>query len=312
MSPKILILGATGGIGGAVTKAMLSRGWQVSALVRDPNKAASKWRGAAPHWIAGDAMRRADVVRAAEGASAILHGVNPPRYRNWETLVLPMLDDSIAAARAAGGVRIVLPGTIYNYDATTTPLINEHTPQNGRGKKGLLRIAMEQRLAQAAPEVPSLIVRAGDFFGPGAGQGWFAQALAKPPLKAITYPGRAGCGHSWAYLPDLAEAMAQLLDREPRLLPAEILQFEGFWDSDGKGMIDAIRRVARQPKLAVKALPWWLFRLLALGGGFAKEVMEVRPYWRNPVRLDNTRLVALLGSEPRTALDVAVATAMAG
>jgi len=106
--------------------------------------------------------------------------------------------------------------------------------------------------------------------------------------------------------------MAQLLERESQLRPTEILQFEGFWDSDGKGMIEAVRRVARQPKLPVKALPWWLFRLLALGGGFAKEVMEVRPYWRHPVRLDNTRLVALLGSEPRTALDVAVATAMAG
>jgi len=127
MSPKILILGASGGIGGTVAKAMLRRGWNVSALVREPNKAASQWRGAAPHWIQGDAMRRADVVRAAEGVSAILHGVNPPRYRNWETLVLPMLDNSIAAARAAGGARIILPGTIYNYDATTTPLIDENS-----------------------------------------------------------------------------------------------------------------------------------------------------------------------------------------
>lgn len=316
MTQKILILGATGGIGGAVAKTMLKRGWQVVALVRDPQKAASTWTGPAPQWIAGDAMVRDDVVRAAAGASVILHGVNPPGYRNWENLVLPMIDNTIAAARAVAeagiSARIVLPGTIYNYDPTQTAVIDETSPQRSRGKKGALRIAMEQRLAAAAPAVPSLIVRAGDFFGPGARQGWFAQALAKPPLEAITYPGRQGVGHSWAYLPDLAEAIAALIELGPqRLAPAETVQFEGFWDSDGRQMIAAIRRVAQRPDLPVKAFPWCLFRILALGGGFPKEVMEVRKFWRQPVRLDNRRLVALLGCEPRTALDEAVATAMA-
>jgi hypothetical protein len=38
--------------------------------------------------------------------------------------------------------------------------------------------------------------------------------------------------------------------------------------------------------------------------------MEVRPFWRHPVRLENSRLVGLLGNEPRTPLDDAVATAL--
>ena len=71
-------------------------------------------------WTRGDAMDRDAVVRAGEGADAILHAVNPPGYRNWGRVVLPMLDNSIAAA-LANGARLALPGTIYNYDVRGTP-----------------------------------------------------------------------------------------------------------------------------------------------------------------------------------------------
>ena len=60
----------------------------------------------------------------------------------------------------------------------------------------------------------------------------------------------------------------------------------------------------------MKSLPWWLLRLAAPFGGFPREALEVRPFWRHPLRLDDTRLVALLGEEPRTPLDVAVARAL--
>lgn len=305
----ILILGATGGIGGTLAQTMLRRGWGVRALVRNPDAARRAWTSPlAPEWIAGDALRAQDVLGAAQGTSAILHGVNPPGYRNWGTLVLPMLDNTIAAARATGA-RVVLPGTIYNYDAATTPQIDETTPQRARGAKGRIRIEMERRLTAAAPEVTSLIVRAGDFFGPGVPQSWFAQALAKPPLRTMMDPGRPGIGHSWAYVPDVATTMARLLDRAD-LRPAERVQFEGFWDADGTGMAQAIRRVIGNPNLARKPFPWWLMRLLAPFGGFPREVMEVMPLWRHPVWLDNTHLTALLGAEPRTPLDTAVAAAL--
>lgn len=309
LAKEILILGATGGIGGAVAKVVLARGWRVRALVRHPDAARRAWTGpTAPQWLQGDAMRAEDVLQAAQGTSAILHGVNPPGYRNWGALVLPMLDNTIAAARATGA-RVVLPGTLYNYDVATTPRIDETTPQRATGAKGRIRIEMERRLAAAAPEVTSLIVRAGDFFGPGVSQSWFAQALAKPPLRAIMDPGRPGVGHSWAYVPDVAETMARLLER-PDLAPAERVQFEGFWDADGTGMANAIRRAVGKPGLPRKPFPWWLMRLLAPFGGFPREVMEVMPLWRYPVRLDNARLVALLGAEPRTPLDEAVAAAL--
>jgi nucleoside-diphosphate-sugar epimerase len=255
-------------------------------------------------------MQQADVVRAAEGAGVVVHAVNPPNYGNWDTLVLPMIDNTITAARSAGA-RIVLPGTIYNFDPAATPVIRADSPQLPKSRKGLIRVAVEQRLEEAAPEVPTLILRAGDFFGPGARSSWFAQAMVRPgrPLARIVDPAR-GPGHSWAYLPDLAETVARLLDRPDRLAAFEVLQFEGFYDHDGTQMVEAIRRAAGR-RLPVYRFPWWLMRLAGVFGGFPREAAEIAPYWRHPVRLDNARLVDLLGEEPRTGLDTAVAASLA-
>ncbi|MDH3030630.1 MULTISPECIES: NAD(P)H-binding protein [Methylobacterium] len=306
-----LVLGATGGVGGAVTRAMLARGWHVTALVRDPSRAAAAWSApVAPGWQAGDAMNRADVVRAAERTSVIVHAVNPPGYRGWDRLVLPMLDNTLAAAQEAGA-RIVLPGTIYNYDPTLAPVIDETTTQHPRGRKGAIRVEMEKRLAEAAPEVRSLVVRAGDFFGPGAGQSWFAQTLAKPPLTRIVNPATRDVGHAWAYLPDLAETIIHLLELPAdRLLPCERLQFPGHYDADGRAMVAAVRRASGRTDLPERRFPWALMRALAPFGGFPREVMEVRPFWAHAMRLDGSRLMELLGDVPCTSLDTAVVDAL--
>jgi len=43
-----------------------------------------------------------------------------------------------------------------------------------------------------------------------------------------------------------------------------------------------------------------------------REMAEMRYLWREPVRMDNTRLRAVLGSEPHTPLDEAVRTTLEG
>jgi nucleoside-diphosphate-sugar epimerase len=296
-----LVLGATGGIGGVIATALLRQGWRVRGMARQMPAQAGRI-----DWVLGDAMRSDDVLRAADGVSTIVHAVNPPYYRDWDKLVLPMIDNTIAAARAVGGARVVLPGTIYNFDPETTPVIRSDTPQRPKSRKGAIRVALEERLRRAAPEVPALILRSGDFFGPGARSSWFSQAIITPdkPVKRIMNPARGG-GHSWAYLPDLAEAFALLLDRPDRLRPFERLQFQGFFDESGTELVEAIRSVCGR-NVPVRAFPWWAVRLLAPVNRFMHEAAEIAPYWRHPMRLDNTRLVELLGAEPNTLLEEAV------
>lgn len=316
-APTALILGATGGVGGAIARALADHGWTVRAMVRDVADAQTGWKtsNSIPHFLLGDAMVRRDVVRAATIGGAvdvIIHAVNPPGYRDWDKVVLPMIDNTIAAARAAGGARVVQPGTVYNYDPAPTPVIEESTSQNATTRKGRIRIALEQRLAEAAPDVPSLIVRAGDFYGPDTGASWFAQAMiaAGKPVRKITSMA-PGVPHAYAYLPDLAETFAQLLDKSDNLRAHEVVQFEGTWDADGQMMRDAIRMVVGR-NVPEKAFPWWLMRLLAPFGGFPKEAVEIEPVWRHPMRLDNGRLIKLLGEEPRTPIGITVNRTLTG
>jgi len=306
-SKTALILGATGGAGGEIAAALLRRGWTVRALVRN---AAHPGLDPRIDWHEGDAMRADDVARAAAGVTVLVHAVNPPGYRDWDKLVLPMLDHSLAAARA-NAARLVLPGTVYNYGPDAFPLLAEDDPQQPLTRKGAIRVAMEQRLAEAA-DVRSLILRCGDFFGPHAGNNWFA-AMIKPGrrVRALLYPGRRGLPHTWAYLPDVGETVARLLEREGELERFARFHFAGHL-VDGDALLAAARRATGQATLPLRAFPWWLTRLAAPFSVLLRELGEMRYLWRVPLQLDNRRLRAWLGEEPHTPLEQAVAATLRG
>jgi len=316
MNRSVLIVGATGNIGAETARALLERGWQVRALHRNPERAARRFAAlGAITWLAGDALNREDVVRAAAGVSVIVHAANPPGYKNWAGLVLPMLDSSIAAAQAADA-RLVLPGTIYNFGADAFPVLSERSPQHPATRKGALRVAMEQRLEAAASNagLKVLIVRAGDFFGPTVTQNsWFAQVV-KPgaPVRSVTYPGKREIGHAWAYLPDLAATIAELIEREHALVPFEVFHFAGHWFERGVEIAEATRRAADRPRAPIRGFPWLAIYALAPFLETFREMLEMRYLWQEPVRLDNQKLVAFLGQEPHTPLDTALRRTLAG
>jgi nucleoside-diphosphate-sugar epimerase len=310
-----LVLGATGGIGGEVARQLRDAGWEVRALRRGLGQAVERRDGIA--WMRGDAMNRDDVVSAARGCAVIVHAVNPPGYRKWAELVLPMLDNTVAAAIAERAT-IVLPGTVYNYGPDAFPLVAEDAPQRPTTRKGAIRVELEARL-QAATDRGArvIIVRAGDFFGPQAGNSWFSQGLVKPgrPITAVALPGARSVGHQWAYLPDVARTMVELLARRHELAPFAAFHMAGHWDADGTQMAAAIGRVVEAragTRPNMRAFPWWLLRLASPFAATLRELLEMRYLWRGPVRMSNARLTAVLGREPHTPLDEAVEATLRG
>ena len=312
---SVLVLGATGGVGGEMARQLRDTGWEVRALQRRTLQPVEQRDGMI--WIRGDALNAHDVTAAATDCSVIVHAVNPPGYRHWSKLVLPMLDNTIAAASALGAT-VVLPGTVYNYGPDVLPVLTEDSAQHPVTRKGAIRAEMERRLLAASKTgARVLIVRAGDFFGPKAGNNWFSQALVKPgkPVTAVRYPGRGGVGHQWSYLPDVARTMIELLARRDALAPFATFHMAGHWDADGSRMVEAIQRVAARrsgftPRAT--AFPW---RLLTLASPFIatfREMREMRYLWREPVRMDNAPLITALGREPHTPLDEAVETTLVG
>ncbi len=312
---RVLVLGATGGIGGEVARQLRDAGWNVRALRRGGSQAMELSDGIT--WIRGDAMQGDNVLAAAAGCSVIVHAVNPPGYRRWAELVLPMLDNTIAAATALGAT-IVLPGTIYNYGADAFPVLREDSPQHPQTAKGAIRVELEQRLQSATGQgCKVIVVRAGDFFGPQPGNSWFSQGLLKPgqPVKAVNLPGMPGVGHQWSYLPDVARTMVELLLRRDTLAPFATFHMAGHWDADGTQMAQAIQRAVvrhggAQPKL--RAFPWWLLTLASPFVPTFRELREMRYLWTAPIRMDNSHLRAVLGHEPHTPQDAAVQATLEG
>ncbi|HEX7775370.1 MAG TPA: NAD-dependent epimerase/dehydratase family protein [Parvibaculum sp.] len=307
MTRTALIIGATGGFGGETALALMAHGWRVRGINRSPKAAARANPGLGPiDWVKGDAMKTADVVAAAQGVDLVVHAANPPGYRNWKGTALPMLESSIAAAKAAG-IRLVFPGTVYNFGPDSFPLIGETSPQNPTTRKGAIRVAMENRLREAAAHegLRVLIVRAGDFIGSRGGNNWFGQGLVKPgkPLHAVTYPGARHVGHAWAYLPDLAETVVRLVERESDLAPFDVFHFGGHWFGKGVELADATRRAAGKPNAPIRRFPWIAIYALAPFVETFREMLEMRYLWKKPVQLDNTKLVAFLGEEPHTPTD---------
>lgn len=310
-----LILGATGGIGGEVARQLHAAGWVVRGLSRSAEPGGMQRDGII--WLRGDALNVDEVRAAATGCAVIVHAVNPPGYKRWSEVVLPMLDNTITVARALQAT-VVLPGTVYNYGPNAFPSLTETSPQNPVTKKGAIRVEMERRLQDFAIHGGrAIIVRAGDFFGPQAGNNWSAQGLVKPKqtVKTITSPGKAGVSHQWAYLPDVARTMVMLIGMREKLSAFETFHMNGHWDHDGTQMAQAIQRVVVQhggAKPKVSAFPWWLLPVLALFNKTLKELLEMRYLWETKVRMDNGKLKALLGREPMTPLDQAVEVTLRG
>lgn len=309
MTKTALIIGVTGGVGSEIARALSRRGYQVRALHRNPAQAKASMGGlGAIEWLKGDAMNAADVLAASAGVSLVVHAANPPGYRNWKGLALPMLENSIAAARAAGA-RLVFPGTVYNFGPETFPRVAESAPQRPRTRKGAIRVAMEERLLQAARDgVPVLIVRAGDFFGSAGKNNWFSQGLVRPgkPLRFLLYPGKREVGHAWAYLPDLGETIARLVAREAELGAFEVFHFGGHWFERGVEIAEATRRVAGVPNARIWGFPWFAVYLLSPFVETFRELIEMRYLWNSALALDNAKLLAFLGEEPHTPLDEAL------
>jgi nucleoside-diphosphate-sugar epimerase len=315
MANTILVLGATGAVGGAVARAFLRRGWKVRALTRRPEAAAKQFAGLAGiEWLAGDAMKLADVQQAAGGAQFLFHGAHPGGYVHWDDWGMTMFANSIAAAQASGA-RLILPGNIYNFGRDAGILVDERAPQHPHTEKGHIRVRMERMLQDAAGQgLRSLVVRAGDFIGPQAPSSWFGGAIVKPgrPLRAITWPGRPAIGHGFAYLPDLAEAIARLAEHEEKLAPFEVVHFGGYWFEGGADFAAAVVRAAGLSGVPVRRFPWPAIWALRPFWGLARGLSEMRYLWREPLRLDNRKLIALIGPEPHTQVEEALRQTLLG
>jgi nucleoside-diphosphate-sugar epimerase len=305
LANRILVLGAAGRLGHAAAEAFRNAGWSVASLVR-PGAAERLPAGTEPLEV--DALDHAAVSAAARGSDIVLHAVNPP-YTDWPRFALPLAYSAITAAETAGAT-LVFPGNLYNYGKDLPAVIDETTPMQPSSRKGRLRIAIEDRIAEAVEErgLRAIILRAGDFFGGGPGA-WLDLVIAKDIYRgSLTYPGPLELVHEWAYVPDVAAAMVRLSAMREELTPFATFGFPGHAVT-GREFTTAIARAGGRG-LKVKRMSWWLIHALRPLVPISRELSEMAYLWHEPHRIDGSKLETTIGAVPRTPLDIAVTSAL--
>ncbi|HEU4579020.1 MAG TPA: NAD(P)H-binding protein [Polyangiaceae bacterium] len=298
---RALVIGSSGSFGRAMTQELLARGWSVRALRRSQGRPLSL---AGVEEVSGDALELEDVARAAQGAHVIVHGYNSP-YPEWERT---QVRAARAVARAAVEQRacLLVPGNVYGLGPDFERPLREDCERRPSTRKGRIRNQVEAVLEQATLEGAQLInVRCGDYFGPDAPNTWL-HFITQRALRggALIDPGpTTGVPHEWAYLPDVAHAAAELLQRRFELSSNETFHFS----SQQLSSVELVRELLQQlgPR-RVWRLPWRLLRWLSPFAPLLRELVEMKYLWDQPVLLDDGKLRRFLGSVRRTPLELAL------
>jgi len=299
---RVTVLGINGHIGNAVAKAFVAAGWDVTGMGRS-----NKHPIPGVRFVQGDSDS-VEQMRAAIGDSDVVMNALNMRYDLWFEGRMEAQMARVVEAMGTTGKTMLFPGNIYNF-AKTDRVLRPDTPQHPETVRGQLRVRVENALRSAADrgDIQVLILRAGEFYGPGSSGDWFDQIMLRE-LKSgvVRTAGYAGVSHAWAYLPDLARAFESLASVRSTLQGFDRFHFAGHYVAPAQ-MQAAIEAVA---PTGIKVKPFAMSLLVILGwfDPIIREVAKMRYIWKNPMELRDDRLEEILGEGFNTPFADAIAT----
>jgi nucleoside-diphosphate-sugar epimerase len=298
---KVTVLGINGHIGRVVAGAFVAAGWDVTGMART-----EKHRIPGVRFVAGDSDSVEEMRHAIGDADVVMNALNM-RYDRWFGGALEAQMARVVAAMGASGKTLLYPGSIYNFVADNDVLTPD-TPENPPKPRGEIRVRVEQMYRAAAErgDIQVIVLRAGDFYGPGSTGDWFDQMIMREvKARKISVIGTRGMGHSWAYLPDLGRAFEALAAVRSTLGAFERFHFAGHYVTPEQ-MGAAITKAAPVP-VKVSHFPWLLLHLFGLADPVIRNVAQMGYLWRHRLELRDARLDDLLGPDFGTPFETAVA-----
>ncbi len=267
MSGLHVVLGAGGGIGGAVVSELAARGLAARAVGRTAPAAVPD----GVETLAADLSTPDGARVACEGAAVVYHCAQPP-YHRWAQELIP-LTDTIAQGAAAAGARLVLADNLYMYGPVEGPM-REDTPQRPVGTKGRIRAEMAARLLEAheAGRLAVAIGRASDYYGPGGPDSAAGAIIFRPAVrgKRARWIGSLDAPHTLCYLPDIGRGLVTL-GESPEAL-GQVWHLPAAEPLTGRQFLELVFEAAgHRPRIGRIPLP-----LLRLGGMFSPLVGELR------------------------------------
>ncbi len=210
--PRYFVTGATGFIGGELTKQLVGRGHQVVALVRSPDKAALlKMLGVEIH--AGDITNRESLRAPMTGVEGVFHiaawykiGVKEPAA---EAINVGGTRNVLEMAGDLGIARVVYTSTVGVFGDTQGRVVDETYYTRGPflteydRTKWLAHYDVAVPLARAG--LPLVIVMPGLVYGPGDSSGVHASITQLLRGRLFITPSKAT--FCWGYVEDTARGL---------------------------------------------------------------------------------------------------------
>ncbi|HEY5143202.1 MAG TPA: NAD-dependent epimerase/dehydratase family protein [Solirubrobacteraceae bacterium] len=301
----IVVLGATGGLGGALVRELVTRGKPVRGVARrmpDVGVDGVEFRAA-------DAESGEGLASACAGAGVVVDALNPP-YAEWPER-FPAMNRAVIGVAEEQGARLVFVDNLYAYGPHDGPL-TEDLARAATSTKGRVRILLEQELmaAHEAGRVRVAIGRLSDYYGPH-GPGSVIPALILGPAvagKTMRWPGSLDQPHTLHFLPDAARGLATLVldDRAD----GAVWHLPAARAPTGREFTVLVNDALERP-VKVRPLGAAMMRIGGLFSKDAREMVELSYQWTAPFVSDATRFEATFGPVQTTAHAEAVALTLA-
>lgn len=288
MNDRYVVLGASGGLGGALVDELTRQGRTTRAVSRQTPDGSD-----AVEWLAADLSTSDGARRACMGATVVFHAAQPP-YHRWPE-EFPSLTANVVRAASEAGAKLVMVDNLYMYGPTVGPLV-EGLPRAATGRKGVVRILMERQLldAHAAGSLPVTIGRLSDYFGPNGPNSTINALVLDPALrgKSMRWPGSTTAPHTLHYLADAARGLLVLADHESA--DGKVWHLPAAPAITGTEFMALVNQCLSAP-VKVGSIGTFSMRIGGLFSPAARETVECMYQWTAPFVVDSSAFTAAYG-----------------
>jgi nucleoside-diphosphate-sugar epimerase len=280
------ILGANGVIGNELSKLLTQYTDKVRQVSRNPKKV-----NATDETFAADLLDAKAVSDAVNG-SEVAYLVAGLKYDAtvWAEQWPRVMRNTIDACKRHG-TKLVFFDNVYAY-GKVDGVMSENTPYNPCSRKGEVRATIATTLMDEVKrgELHGMIVRAADFYGPGAALS-LTHSTVHERLKAKKTPqwiGDAQAVHTFTYTPDAGRSVA-LLGNTPSAYGQVWHALTSKEPMSGEAYVRIACELAGQP-FKVQMAPRWMLGLMGLFVPVLRENMEMLYQFEHDYRFDSSKL----------------------
>ncbi|KRG16444.1 SDR family NAD(P)-dependent oxidoreductase [Lederbergia galactosidilytica] len=298
---KVLVLGASGGMGYALVQELVQRGIEVKAFARSEQKLKALFGHQELVKICtGDIFNLNELLSAAEQVDTIFQSANLP-YEQWDENLLPFFEKILQVAKTVGA-KLVLVENIYAYGRSIGSKVTEDTPKRPHTKKGEIRLQVEKRIKNS--NVQALFAHLPDFYGPNA-ENTLLHITFKNVIqhKKSLFVGSKKVAREFIYTPDGAKALVNLALQDKAF--GQNWNIPGYDVITGEEILQIIREINGYKK-PVFPISKGIVKLAGLFDPTMREVVEMFYLNEDPVVLDGAKYEREIGPLPRTSYQVGI------